>query len=304
MKPSRTFVLLSLAMLFLFIIGLSSVALLAQDSLPEGDYFENTAIVATNAALLSITPTPDCRLIDIACPGEPTLTTPEQISILMASAVGTEYYDLAHTVTAAVATMTANTAPYDPELYATRQQEYRELATAGGPATYVLFYAQETALVSAYQGTPTATPPPTNLPYNGTPCAFSWARQSLPQITQYAEIALHSFTPGFYNATVYVETYGEACGSNFGAMTTDFYITNPVDDLTDDERLGSLIIAAVHGLKDSLYEYSLPAPFGYLDITFTANGETCKLRAMFVEIERALEDGKTGAVLIETVYGN
>jgi hypothetical protein len=46
------------------------------------------------------------------------------------------------------------TPPYDPTLYAQRQQETFLLMTVGGPTEYAIFYATETALIATYQGTP------------------------------------------------------------------------------------------------------------------------------------------------------
>jgi hypothetical protein len=208
------------------------------------------------------------------------------------------------TETALVATYQGTpNAPYDPILYATRQAELRKLATAAGPATYVLFYARETALASAYQGTPTPSPAPTTMRGMPAQCAYMWARRPLPEITQYAQIALN--LGGLPDTNVYVEAYGEDCLDTqtnqvvgFGAMTTDFYLTIPVG-VFDEATLGTLALRAYAALTDGIYPNWLPAPFGYLDITFTQGGEQKRLRGMFSQYKGR----PNGATLVKALGG-
>jgi hypothetical protein len=209
------------------------------------------------------------------------------------------------TETAIVATYQGTpAAPYDPVVYATRQAELRNLATAAGPATYVLFYAQETVLASAYQGTPAPSPAPTSMRGMPAQCAYMWARRPLPAITQYAQIALNLAGVAYTNA--YAEAYGEDCIDSqtnqvvgFGAMSTDFYLTIPVDNLADASSLGKLALRAYAALTDGIYLNWLPAPFGYLDITFTLGGEQKILRGMFSQYRGP----RDAAALVEALGG-
>ncbi len=251
----------------------------------------------------------DCALIDIVCEGEATLSPGEQVGVLMASAESTEFANLAQTATAIARATTPP--PYDPTLYAQRQQTLVYYTTAAGLPTYVQFYATETAIVSAYQGTvqPTATDAPTNS-VSYPQCSFQWARQDLPEVTKLAQIALQMYWVELDAATVRVEAYGENCVSSgnvvqsFGAMTTDFYVTMPVDDLADDEAIAKAVSVIYRAFVSGIESWWVPAPFGYLDITFTHEGETRVLRAMFPEIKGVLEQQLSGKDFLEAVYGN
>jgi hypothetical protein len=209
------------------------------------------------------------------------------------------------TETALVATYQRTpAAPYDPVLYATRQAELERFTTAAGPATYVLFYAQETALSSAYQGTPTPSPAPTSMRGMPAQCAYMWARRPLPTITTYAQIGLNLGAVPYTMA--YAEAYGEDCLDSktnqvvgFGAMSTDFYLTIPVDNLADEAALGMLAQRAYAALTTGIEPNWLPAPFGYLDITFTHGSEQKILRGMFSQY-RGQPDG---AALVEALGG-
>lgn len=308
-QPNRTFVILSFMLAFLFLIGVISVAVLARSNIPDHVGLTSTVLPLVNettVAQLQQTQTAasaNCDLVDIVCEGEATLSPGQQVGVLMASAEATEFADLAQTATAIAQATTP--APYDPTLYAQRQETLVFYTTAAGLPTYVQFYATETAIVSAYQhtATPSNTPLPTTTGTSG-PCAFMWARKDLPDVTVLAQIALQMSGLLLDDATVRVEAYGESCGgaSNAGrfmAMTTDFYVTIPVSDLSD-ETLAKQVKAIYWALIGGLEVHWLPARFGYLDITFSHEGETRNLRTMFPEIEHQLE--LEGAAFIQAVY--
>jgi len=320
-KSNRTFIVLSLTLVFMLVIGLATISIflfrgnasditrtsLAPVMNPSLEkILEQTQVAGTAFANTLTATSGGCVLIDIGCEGEPTLSAGQQVGILMASAEGTEFADLAQTATAIARATTP--APYDPTLYAARQGTLVYFTTAAGFPTYVQFYATETAIVSEYQGT--TQPTPTIVPTRGASypaCAFNWARRDLPEIAVLAQIAIHMYWIDLDEATVRVEAYGEECGNSdgvqsFGAMTTDFYVTIPVDNLDDDEAIVDQIQAIYWALKTGLEIWWLPAPFGYLDITFTHSGETRVLRAMFPEIERAVEQNLEGTAFIEAVY--
>lgn len=199
----------------------------------------------------------------------------------------------------------SSTTPYEPTLYAERQAMLRDFETAAGPATYVQFYATETALVSAYWGMPTNTPTPTSVAFGS--CAFQWSNRDLPAITNLAQIALSMYTDG--NITVRVEAYGENCLDSkgtiqsFGAMTTDFYVTVTADAMTDDQMTAALVMRIYQAFTDGLEGVPLEAQPGYLDITFkTGNGQK-HLRTMFRTIETAEGQGLEGKALLDALGG-
>lgn len=211
------------------------------------------------------------------------------------------------TLRATASPTATHNAPYEPTQYAQRQATLASFATAAGPPTYVLFYAEETRIVSAYQGTPTATFPPSATPGTAsgtsTPCPFMWARKDLPEITQLAQIALqYGYVSNFRNGidSVRVEAYGESACASFMAMTTDFYLRLETDDLSD-EAIAERMLHAYYALTDGLEIWWLPARFGYLDIRFVKGSDERPVRTMFSKIEAALKQGLTGAALLTAV---
>lgn len=198
------------------------------------------------------------------------------------------------------------TAPYEPTLYAERQATLRNYATAAGPATYVLFYAKETRLASAYQGTPTAIPPTLSSGQGAyESCIWAWSQRDQPYVTELARVALRLYA--VENAVVRVEAYGENCLDSkhevqyFAAMTTDFYVTIQVEALTDDEVLAVQVANSYYAFNEGLKVEWLPAPLGYLDITFSSGGENRRVRARFEEIRGLWEQGVKGKALIEAI---
>ncbi|MEZ4672425.1 MAG: hypothetical protein R3E39_31360 [Anaerolineae bacterium] len=139
--------------------------------------------------------------------------------------------------------------------------------------------------------TPTVTSTPvTAVSYPS--CAFMWARQDLPIVTEIVQTALKDAGIGYVTARA--EAYGENCVgqdqsiSYFAAMTTDFYLTIPVNTLDDDQYLGEIVRAAYHMLV-AIPEKSLPAKLGYLDITFAAAEQSKHFRTMFPSLRPLIE---------------
>ncbi|MBL8166031.1 MAG: hypothetical protein JNJ61_28865 [Anaerolineae bacterium] len=294
--PNRKLVFAALSLLFLFVIGLSGAVILTNvlaapneqqltasailsDSNLNTRFWQTVTAVAAEATE-GTPPVPrDCSETGVICLETPMPGDNLQVALPSASATAL---------------------PYEPTLYAQRRQTLVFYTTAAGPSTYVLFYAQETALSSAYLGTPSRTPSPTPTPFvsNGTPCAFMWARQDLPEISQMAYIALNLSGRMEPELSVRVEAYGESCGAAFLAMTTDFYLIVPLDSLDDEFALAARVIGSYWALLDGLEQYWLPARFGYLDIVFRApDGSEKRFRAMFDEIEQAAPAGDALAVI-------
>jgi hypothetical protein len=192
--------------------------------------------------------------------------------------------------------------PYEPTLYAQRRQEELYLASAAGPTEYAAFYMTERALIATYQGTvvptPTATLTPTTSPTPYTACVWQWATQDLPEVTRAAQQVLYGV--GIEAGSLSASAYGENCLDTagkvqyFAAMTTDFTLTAQVDDLSDEAAAGKIILI----YRRLAQMTGLPAPPGYLDMTFTAQGENRHYRAMFEQIGAAVQQGLTGQTLI------
>jgi hypothetical protein len=287
-KPSRTFVYLALIMAFLLVLGLVAIGLI-------------------------ITPTGDPTPFDLSA---------RAIQTENAQAESTSFFyttDMSPTVASyELCPFFHPTPPYDPELYERRCKEMFGLITGGGPTEYARFYITETALVADYQTMQslTATPTPsltltvsptalstgTLESASFTQCAYSWAHRDLPDVTTLAQAALDK-TDG-PKTTVRADAYGEDCidqNTNtvrgFGAMTTDFYLTVELSNLSDQTALADYVKATYTALL-TLQQDGLPAHPGYLDITFTSGAETKHLRTTFDAIKSALDKNLIGAAFL------
>jgi hypothetical protein len=158
--------------------------------------------------------------------------------------------------------------------------------------------------------TPSPTPPAYSADMSPTApisCAWQWARQDLPDVTSRAVSALTAASVGF--TQVRAEAYGENCvymNANpaqvgyFAAMTTDFYLTVPVESILATDALAEVVLRSYYALVNLT---DLPAKVGYLDITFSGPDGTAGVRAMFDQIARALQNGLSGAALLEAIGG-
>jgi hypothetical protein len=115
-----------------------------------------------------------------------------------------------------------------------------------------------------------------------------------------------------FSASVYVEAYGENCidyrggtpsVAYFAAMTTDFYLNIYAISLSNPDNLAATYLQAYTILLDFVEEAELPARPGYLTMTFNAPDYMATVRALFDEIEDALDDDLTGQALLEALGG-
>lgn len=173
------------------------------------------------------------------------------------------------------------------------------------PIYYSSAFAAVQSATARAQLAPSATATATPTQYISSACAFSWARQSLPDVTARAQARLDA--AHLPNVKVEAEAYGEDCynaqtkTTHFGAMSTDFYVTMPVPSL-DDDALSALVVTIDNALTNPPMD-NLPAYPGYLDITFTSGEQTKIVRATFREIQTALDQGLTGAALLHQLGG-
>jgi hypothetical protein len=149
----------------------------------------------------------------------------------------------------------------------------------------------------------TAEPSPSVVPY--TQCAWSWATQSLPELSAKVETELDS--AGLKDVTARAEAYGENCLTaegkvdHFAAMQTDFHITLQVADLTDKQELGSLV-ETILVVLDKFPAATTPGPNpGYVGISFQKRSEQLNLWFPITQGETARSSGYTGVRLFEAL---
>ena len=138
----------------------------------------------------------------------------------------------------------------------------------------------------------TPTPTPTSASVHDSNCAFSWAHQDLPEIAKAAREAFSTISSAKIEV-LRADAYGENCNradgslSYFAAMTTDFYLSADVTNLTDTRQMAQVVMTA-YGVLTEL-KVKLPARAGYLDIVFAAGGEEKRFRAMISQIKGLIE---------------
>lgn len=135
-------------------------------------------------------------------------------------------------------------------------------------------------------------------------CAYSWAYQDAPELTQKLESRIQELNP---KASATATQFGEDChktdGSvTFGVMQTDFKVRLPVDDLTKEEEFGNWI-AQVLNVVTGIPREEIPGPnYGFVEFWFEKN-ETERI-AFRVPIQEylATAQGKSGAELFQMFY--
>lgn len=146
----------------------------------------------------------------------------------------------------------------------------------------------------------TPTPSPTSSVHDSN-CAFSWAHQDLPEIATAAREALSTISIAKIQV-LRADAYGENCNradgslSYFAAMTTDFYLSVEVSDLSDANQLAQIVRTAYTVLTE--LKVKLPAQAGYLDIEFNAGEQQTHFRAMFGQIKASIEAGSSAPALL------
>ncbi len=148
---------------------------------------------------------------------------------------------------------------------------------------------------------PTETPTPTVPAYQ--PCAYTWAYKDLPDITSELQAAIQHILP---EAEAHATAFGEDCvaqdgSATFGAMETDFYIRVPIEDLNDDNALGS-IVEQVLPIIDEFPRPRVPGPMdGFVEFTFFIGNEQRVIRVPIPLGIQLRKDGLRGAELLRAI---
>jgi hypothetical protein len=266
-KPTRTFVYITLTMVFLFVIGLLVVGMLvANDSRPSSRDLTADSSMPVNETTVAQLHQTQTYVVEIA-------------TNLHGFEAPTGFFE---TQTAVSSIGTSTPIPYDASM-------------------------SPTAVIN-FSPMPTLTPTLTFTPLAYSACSWQWARQPLPDVGM---MALEAFIEAeMIEVSVRAEAYGENCidgttntANYFAAMTTDFYVSTPIDNLTNADALVEQAIK-IYNVLIGLAEDEFPAKLGYLDITFNPPGGPGKgLRAMFSEFKAALEAGLAGGELLEELGG-
>jgi hypothetical protein len=122
-------------------------------------------------------------------------------------------------------------------------------------------------------------PPDGNIPTtapNPQDCGYQWANQDLPELSSSFQESIQTLQP---EAQASAYAFGENCmlpdGSvgGFGAMETDFNITLPVSDLTNESDLGEWIVKVMQVIENIPPEQIAGPQPGRVSISFQSNGD-------------------------------
>ncbi len=137
--------------------------------------------------------------------------------------------------------------------------------------TYAALRVAGPGLPEPAPGTDSPTAPPT---YEG--CAYVWAYEDLPEISEAFDAAVHELIPG---ASGRAQAFGENCvygdgHADFGAMETDFYVSLKAKDLHDETALGDQMAQIMMMVLQRFPRANLPGgQDGFVEFAFSA-GET------------------------------
>lgn len=134
-----------------------------------------------------------------------------------------------------------------------------------------------------------------------TQCAWSWASQSLPELSAEVQAALES--DGLKDMTVSAEAFGENCITgngqvdHFATMETDFRFQVEVPDLADTSALGDLLERMLVVLE-AFPTGVTPGPQpGYIGLRFFHGAEELNLWFKRTDSDSALALGLHGEQL-------
>jgi hypothetical protein len=135
-----------------------------------------------------------------------------------------------------------------------------------------------------------------------TECGWSWATQSLPDLSAKVQSALD--TAGLEGVTVSAEAFGENCFTmsgkvdHFATMETDFRFNVDVPDLADEATLGDLL-ERILVVLEAFPTDATPGPQpGYIGVHFIHETEDLNLWFNMTASDAARAQGFHGADLL------
>ncbi len=161
-----------------------------------------------------------------------------------------------------------------------------------------------TVIILAACNFPTRTPELESPPVNPQNCAFSWASQPLPDLSNQVQSAVDAARLKGVKATA--EAFGENCydsqtnkAVSFATLETDFHVTAKVNDLTDKDDLGNLLEKILIVL-DSFPTDKIPGQqAGYISVSFQSGNDELNLMFIVTAGKSARTQGLHGAALFD-----
>lgn len=142
---------------------------------------------------------------------------------------------------------------------------------------------------------------PTHLPTTES-CGYMWATQNLTDLTLDLQAAIKNLHP---DAESYAYAFGEDCiyqdgHKTFGAMETDFNVTMPVTDLTDENTLGEWIVKVMNVIGDLPAEKIVGPKPGRVTIIFLSDKDQ-KFVQFHIDKYQALDPNMNGWEILQAL---
>jgi hypothetical protein len=162
-----------------------------------------------------------------------------------------------------------------------------------------------TKLVATLSIPPIEQPPDgtgTIAPTGSQGCAYRWAYQDLPDLSNEFQSALQGLQPG---ATGYAIAFGEDCvhddgSATFVPMETDFNITLPVDDTTNEAELGDWIVRVMQVIANIPPEKITGPRPGRVSLLFESGAERTGI-SFYIDQYQALPVNLDSSELFRTL---
>jgi hypothetical protein len=139
-------------------------------------------------------------------------------------------------------------------------------------------------------------------PSNPQDCGYQWAQQALPELSSQFQESIRAIQS---EAQAYAFGFGENCvhtdgTSTFLPMETDFKITLPVSDLSDDAALGEWIVKVMQVIQNIPPDQIVGPRPGRVGILFESNGQR-EGATFYIDQYRALAPNLSPAEIYQTL---
>lgn len=129
-------------------------------------------------------------------------------------------------------------------------------------------------------------------PSNSQGCAYQWANQDLPELSEQFLAMLQKVQP---EAQGNAYAFGENCiredgSATFLPMETDFHVILQAGSLLDESELGDWIVKVMQVIENIPPDQLTGSRPGRVDMVFQSNGEEKRLQ-IYIDQYRALEPG-------------
>ena len=133
-------------------------------------------------------------------------------------------------------------------------------------------------------------------------CGYQWANKDLPELSTSFQRSIQALNP---SAQAVAFGFGENCVHSDGTLTflpmeTDFSITLPVSDLSDEANLGEWIVKVMQVIENIPLDQIIGPRPGRVSLIFESNGQNQGV-SFYIDQYRALAAGLSDAEIYQTL---